>query len=162
MKVIFPFILLTAITLSANAQVSLRDCFKAMPDSIVPYLSENNRLDMLDFIDSNMKAEVTNALDGRSQMTALTNDSITLRLSEALTAHLLLVTLAEPTDSATQGLAWITTHSVSGGGEETSVSYFTPSWQPLPKNLPLDEGSSAAVKAFLTPSSLLKADNLVK
>ena len=52
------------LTLTVMSQTTMRDVFRQMPDSIVPYLTENNRLDFIDFIDSNMKAEVTNAFGG--------------------------------------------------------------------------------------------------
>ncbi|MBR6998224.1 MAG: DUF3256 family protein, partial [Prevotella sp.] len=42
----------------------MADLFKAMPDSLMPYLTKNNRLDMIDFMEANMKAEITNQLEG--------------------------------------------------------------------------------------------------
>ena len=54
--------LIAALCTLAVGQVSaqnlkMRDVFKQIPDSLVPYLSQNNRLDFIDFLDSNMKAE---------------------------------------------------------------------------------------------------------
>ena len=37
-----------------------KTCFKNMPDSICPLLSAVNRADFIDFLESKMKAEVTN------------------------------------------------------------------------------------------------------
>lgn len=59
--------LIAALCALAVGQVSaqdlkMRDVFKQIPDSLVPYLSQNNRLDFIDFLDSNMKAEVRNKL----------------------------------------------------------------------------------------------------
>ena len=51
----------------------MRDVFKQMPDSLIPYLSSNNRLDFIDFIDSKMDAEVANSLGGKSRMQKLTD-----------------------------------------------------------------------------------------
>ena len=69
--------LLVAATFSqASAQsIQIRDAFRAMPDSLMPYLSKNNRLDFIDFLDSNMKAEVKNALGGTSEMLSLGDDT---------------------------------------------------------------------------------------
>ena len=48
---------LMAFTSQASAQdLMIRDVFKQMPDSLMPYLSQNNRLDFIDFLDANMKA----------------------------------------------------------------------------------------------------------
>ena len=60
------FCLLWALGLSA--QITVRDLLKSMPDSVIPYLTENNRLDMIDFMESNMDAVVTNTLGGKSQL----------------------------------------------------------------------------------------------
>ena len=49
-----------------------KTCFKNMPDSICPLLSAVNRADFIDFLESKMKAEVTNSFGGKSEMTELT------------------------------------------------------------------------------------------
>ena len=71
--------LFASITGQVSAQdVTIRDIFKQMPDSLMPYLSQNNRLDFIDFLDSNMKAEVRNALGGLSEMMTLADDSLSI------------------------------------------------------------------------------------
>ena len=83
---------LMAFTSQASAQdLMIRDVFKQMPASLLPTLSENNRLDMLDFMDSKMKAEVTNRLGGKSEMTLLTDTTLSIRMSEALKVDMLLL-----------------------------------------------------------------------
>ena len=72
---------------SASAQ-TVREAFKAMPDSLVPYLTANTRLDLMDFMDAKMKAAVTNLLDGQTEMTFLSDDSLSIRMSEALTIEM--------------------------------------------------------------------------
>ena len=42
-----------------------KTCFKNMPDSICPLLSAVNRADFIDFLESKMKAEVTNSFGGK-------------------------------------------------------------------------------------------------
>ena len=44
-----------------------KTCFKNMPDSICPLLSAVNRADFIDFLESKMKAEVTNSFGGKSE-----------------------------------------------------------------------------------------------
>ena len=83
---------LMTFTSQASAQdLMIRDVFKQMPASLLPTLSENNLLDMLDFRDSKMKAEVTNRLGGKSEMTLLTDTTLSIRMSEALKVDMLLL-----------------------------------------------------------------------
>ena len=59
-------VLFLILTISGRAEdVRMKDVFRLMPDSLFPTLSANNRLDMIDFMDSQMKAEVTNLLGGK-------------------------------------------------------------------------------------------------
>ena len=60
--------------MAQHSDLSVRDALKLMPDSLVPYLSLNNRLDMVDFMDAKMRAAVDNSLGGESEMTFLSDD----------------------------------------------------------------------------------------
>ena len=50
------------LTDSAFAQITMSEALKSMPDSLMPYLTHNNRLDCIDFREANMKAEVSKDL----------------------------------------------------------------------------------------------------
>ena len=104
MKKIYIALLLFMVTVlpTCAQKVTCRDVFRAMPDSIVPYLTENNRLDMLDFMDSHMKAVVQNRFDGHSEMLTLSDDSLTLKLSDALLMTISLVESQEDIDGSRQ------------------------------------------------------------
>ena len=58
MNRLYSFLLSVATCMSAGA-VEIKDVFAAMPDSVLPTLTRNNRLDMVDFVASGMKAEVS-------------------------------------------------------------------------------------------------------
>ena len=118
--------LLLCITSVCSAQgLALRDAFRQMPDSVMPTLTQNNRLDCLDFLDAGMKAEVRNRLGGTSVMTALTPDSLSLQVSPALRVDMLLLTLAEPIDTVDQVIVVGETFLVDSIYGETTLRYFT-------------------------------------
>lgn len=81
---VFLISLVTCLSPLISQAQTIRDAFKAMPDSLTPYLSVNNRLDMMDFMDAKMKAVVTNELDGESEMLSLSDDSLSIKMNEAL------------------------------------------------------------------------------
>ena len=116
--------LMMATTLyQASAQnVTIRDVFRQMPDSLMPYLSKNNRLDFIDFLDSRMKAEVKNQLGGTSEMLSLGNDSLAIRMNPSLRTDILLM------DSTVVMIETFTVDSIYG---QSRVHYFTTAWQPI-------------------------------
>lgn len=115
----------------ASPPLSIRDAFKQMPTSILPTLSENNRLDMIDFLDSKLKAEVDNLLDGKSEMTALSDDSISIRVSEALHMTLLLLKPSLPTDSLKQIICVAQTYGSDSLSLSTKIDFYTDKWEKL-------------------------------
>ena len=99
MKKVLLVLFTLCFALGSHAQEkTMSELFKAMPDSLLPYLTTNNRLDMLDFMEAKMKAEVTNLLDGKSEMTALTHDSLSIRMNGVLRIDMKIVRVAEPVD----------------------------------------------------------------
>lgn len=123
--------ILASVLIPASAQLLMKNVFKAMPDSVVPYLSQNNRLDFIDFVESGMKAEVKNLLDGMSEMTSLTDDSLTIRLNEAVTVTMILLPVAYPSQVVSQVVGVIYTYTFQSGQQESVVYYYTTNWQPM-------------------------------
>jgi len=124
------FFLLAFLCLDAYAQTTMRDMLKTMPDSLIPYLSENNRLDMIDFVDTNMEAIVTNDLGGKSQMNKLTDNYVSLRLNESSELAMRLLDVETPVDSAQQIVCVVSTYGTDV--RESTIRFFSLTWKPLP------------------------------
>ncbi len=150
MKKTFIMALLLAMApLSVLAQQkTMGDIFREMPDSLMPYLTKNNRLDMLDFIEAHMKAEVTNRLDGKTEMTFLSGDSLSIAMNSVLQVDMSLQTVAEPVDSSTQVVRVWRTYRINESQAERVLDVYTSAWRLL---------SSCVVS-----SSLLRRDEKVK
>lgn len=132
MKRIFTICLFFA-SLTASAQQSMTELFTVMPDSIMPVLTKNNRLDMIDFLEAKMKAEVTNLLDGDSEMTYQDKDSVSIQLSPVERVDLFLLNSAEPYDSCRQVICMRSTYRLVTTGEEEQVCHFySVKWNPIP------------------------------
>ncbi|NLZ72717.1 MAG: DUF3256 family protein [Bacteroidales bacterium] len=76
---VLSFILLFFFSLQAK---NARDLFLTMPAHLTPLLTAVNKADCIDFLDSNMKAQVTNRLDGITEMTKLSDDYIHIQMTE--------------------------------------------------------------------------------
>ncbi len=125
MKRIITYIFaLTAGTISAGAQ-TMEKLFSTMPDSIVPVMSKNNRLDCIDFFQSNMKSNVQNLLGGKSRINELTDDYI--NLSPTTSSQTEIKILAT---SSGEKLIMVA-YTFSAPGKETTIAFYTPQWERL-------------------------------
>ena len=149
-------LLLASLTVRAG-ELKIQDVFKQMPNSVLPTLSENNRLDMLDFMASKMKAEVTNRLGGKSEMTVLTDTTLTIRMSEALQVEMLLLKPEDAAGADSQIICLIETFGRDSLSLDSQVSFFTISWEKLnnPPQLSVSDQNTISSKKVLT---ILKRD----
>lgn len=128
---------LLMISLSLSAQkICMADVFAQMPDSILSYISKNNRLDMIDFMKAEMKAEVTNKLEGKTTMLQLDSTYLKIQLNPAvlLEMKLLKPSFALP-DSASMVVCMINTFGTNGS--ESKIEFYSSKWHKLHLEDPL-------------------------
>lgn len=82
---------------SVSAQLRMRDVFAQLPDSVLPLMTKNNRLDCIDFIENDMEARVKNLFDDKVVLDSLTDDFLSLSTSEGSYVEMKL--FAEGADS---------------------------------------------------------------
>ena len=141
----------------------MRDVFKQMPDSLLPYLSENNRLDFIDFIDSKMKAEVRNRLGGTSEMTVLTDSTLSIRMSKALQIDMFLLRTTE-SDGAegSEVICLIETFGSDSLSLESKVRFYTPAWQLLNHPPHLSSSDQNTISSKKVQTILKRDDEILK
>lgn len=123
----------------AAENVTMGEVFAAMPDSLMPYLSPNNRLDLVDFANAGMKAEVSNAFDGTTELLKLTDNYMKLQLNSHTTVEMRLVKADSLlADSAACVLYVVNTYRCADA-EHSEVSKFSSKWMPLSCGLRLSE-----------------------
>lgn len=105
--------------------VRMRDVFAQMPDSLLPLITKNNRLDCIDFIENNMPALVNNMLDEPIELTALTDSYLKLTMSKVSRAEMKLL----PTSDSTYVICMVRTYS--GPLEDSAVNFYSSNWAPL-------------------------------
>lgn len=111
----------------------LKDCFREMPDSLCPLLSAINRADCIDFMESGMKAEVTNNLGGKSEMTLLAPDYLALKMSAQTFWQMKMLTLPD----STQVICTVSTACAAAC--DSHIAFYTTQWEPLPADRFLPE-----------------------
>ena len=124
------FIILSCILACASqAQVKMRDMLKTMPESLVPYLKENSRLDFIDFIDSGMRAEVSNGLDGKSELIKLTDTFASIKLTKASQLNMRLLDVNSTFNGAKQIVCVVQTYG--SDIRESTISFYTTDWKQI-------------------------------
>lgn len=129
MRILFISIFMLLASAVSAQDVTMREVFRQMPASLLPYLSENNRLDFIDFMDSKMNAEVSNALGGKSRMLKLTDTYAAVSLNEASTMEMCLLPVSVPVDSASHIVCLVRTYGKES--RESTVSFYSLRWRAL-------------------------------
>ena len=81
LKVLFLLMILPCMNTFAQS-TNMHTVFSNMKDEILPILTKNSRLDLIDYIDNNMQAKVRNRLDGFTTMETLTDNYCRIKLAE--------------------------------------------------------------------------------
>ena len=121
MRKVFLIVVSVLCGISASAQ-DMKSVFIAMPDSITPLLTKVNKEDFVDFLDSNMKAEVKNRFDGTAEMKVLTEDYTLVRTSELGTLEMKLL----PVNDSTKVICMVKT--VCASACDSDVRFYTSDW----------------------------------
>lgn len=111
--------------LSLQAQ-NLKTWFIAMPDSVAPLLTKVNREDFVDFLESDMKAEVKNRFGNPSELKRLTDDYLFLQTTGRSSMEMKLL----PLNDSVKVLCVVTT--ACGPVCDSSIRFYDAQWQQLP------------------------------
>lgn len=124
-KILF-FVGLLSMSVCVHAQQA-RDYFTSMPDSVLPLLTAVNRADCIDFLDSHMRAEVTNRFSTKSEMTKLTPDFIEMKLTTSSTWQMKVLPLGD-------GQVVCAVSTVNGPAADSHIRFYDDGWNELPVN----------------------------
>lgn len=99
--------------------------FVNMPDSLTPLLTAVNRADFVDFLESNMKAEVRNKFGQPSEMTDLSPDYIRIRMTANSNWQMKLL----PVNDSTRVVCVVNTACAPVC--DSSIRFYTDRWEEL-------------------------------
>ncbi len=112
---------------SLHAQ-DLRKYFVSMPDSVSPLVTKIDREDFLDYMDSNMRASLTNRMNSKTRMTVLRENLIVLEMSSESTLQI----KALPGKKGQDVICMVST--MLTGAQDSHVRFYSSSWEPLEKD----------------------------
>lgn len=121
---------LPADTLASSPSLQMRDVFATLPDSILPTVTRNNRLDCIDFIENNMEAKVRGSFGEYVTLEALTPTY--LRFATSTSAYIEMKLLPAADSLIICFVSTVVTGADSLQLKDSSVRFYTTGWQPLP------------------------------
>lgn len=96
-----------------------------MPDSLMPLLAQRERMDARDYVQSGMRAELTNTLGGKSVLETLTDEWIQVKLTPSSTWEARLLPLAD----GNRIICVI--HTIAAKQPHSAITCYTTAWQSL-------------------------------
>lgn len=122
MKKLVVLLVTVALSVSVHAK-SLRDLWISMPDTLMPILDKNLRIEFVDLKDMGVKAEVKNLLGENSVMDTLSTDYLQMTTSASSSVQMLLL----PRSGSDSLLCVIKTFL--GTEKESEVRFYDQQWQ---------------------------------
>ena len=123
---IFGFLLFNVVVAGVVRAEDLRSLFINMPDSIMPALTKSERMDFLDYMDSNMKARVQNKLGGESEMVELKDNMLSVKTSQPGRLDMVLFNKKDG-----KSLVCII-RTVTARYPDSRITFYTEDWKPVP------------------------------
>lgn len=149
MKKLIYLFLVWGCTFSVAAQ-DMKKVFIAMPDSLTPLLTKVNKEDCIDFLASNMKAEIKNRFDKSSEMKVLTEDYLQMQMTENSTLEMKLL----PVNDSVKIVCMVKT--VCSSACDSEIRFYDISWKKeFPKS---DYLQLPAPQTFYLPTDTVSSE----
>lgn len=126
MKKLVIFSFMTCIWMVSLQAQQAKTLFTNMPDSLNPLLTAVNRADCIDFLESKMKAEVTNRFGGKSEMTELAADYIRVQMTPQSSWQMKLLAVNDSTKLI------CTVSTACAPACDSDIHFYTTDWKELP------------------------------
>lgn len=139
------FLMLLAVcllTISGQAQ-SLRDCWLNMPDSVMPTMGKNQRLELVELLDMGVKAEVKNLLGEDCSLDTMSCDFLQLSSSRSSVLQVKLL----PMDSTKDSLLCVV-KTFMGTEKESELHFYTRQWKEMGTGRFIDASMTEACSYF--------------
>jgi hypothetical protein len=101
---------------------NMKSVFVLMPDSIAPLFTKVNKEDCIDFLDSGMKAVVTNRFGKKSEMKVLSDDYVLVQSTESSTLEMKLL----PLNDSIKVVCMVKT--VCASACDSEIHFYTSDW----------------------------------
>lgn len=150
--ILLSFFMATAATASLHADgLKMKDVFSRTPETVLPLLTTNNKLDCIDFIENDMEAKVRNKVDEYAELKQLTSDYLLMQTSTKSHTEMRLL---EANDST---FTVLVLHTCKGPVADTEAAVYNERWERLDSTIT----KRPAIEAFFPDIPADKAETMV-
>ena len=131
----YVMMLVLAMCIAPASAQTIKEVWNTMPDSIMPLLSRNNRLDCIDYWEAGQQGDVKNRLDGKVAILFMNEDSLVVADTEVSSYEM---TLKKDAAGNVQKI-FVRRNVKTGDVADWTERVFSPVWQlldeyPAPKD----------------------------
>lgn len=144
-KKVFIIMVCMSVFQTVLARHTMREVWISMPDSILTYLNENMRRELVELTDMGVKAEIKNVFQEETVLDTITDNYIGVKLNNSVSMQMRMLTK----DDSTQVICMVRTFSAPE--TESVVRFYNTEWTALDDTygLPADR-SEAKLLGMLT------------
>lgn len=124
-KKLLYFLLMLTLVPYVSAQ-DMAGYFKTAPEELIPELTQNMRLDLMDFYTNGQRASVLGNIEGHVRLNSFSNDYLCLQTSEQSDLQI----KALPDKDSLFVLAVV--HTVYAPAKDSRIDFYSSSWVSLP------------------------------
>lgn len=142
-KIFFITTLLLSLS-SSMAQTSIKDILKTIPQEILPYVNDDQRKEINEFVSQKDTIEIKNALNGTTRIHTSGDNFAQFDLNETTKLQIKLL----PVNDSTKIICIAKT--VMRPISDSSISFFSTDWAPIHSNfnLPIDNSTETLLSMF--------------
>lgn len=152
------FIIMIFMSAGMHAQKSMREVWVTMPDSVIPYLNQKLRAELIDYWDMKAEAKVKNILGGNTKLEELNDKFMAVKLNGNTDVSFRLLNTAD----SSYIICMVKT--ISAPAKESTVSLYSSDWQPLNGEYGLSMGHNAddIKSSFIMPRDTMAVEQYNK
>lgn len=124
-------------SVSATAQQTIKEIIGNMPESIIPYINDDQRAELQKFTGEKDTVKIKNVFNGTTSIDTISSNFAKISMSKVADMQLRLL----PTSDSTQIICTIKT--VNSPLKESSIRFYSTDWQPINSTFGLPENTDA-------------------
>lgn len=158
MKLLAFIIFLFCGSVSAMAQQTIKEIIGNMPESVIPYINDDQRAELQKFTGEKDTVKIKNVFNGTTSIDTISSNYAKISMNKVADMQLILL----PTSDSTQIICAIKT--VNSPIKDSSIRFYSTDWQPINSTfgLPENPDTDSLMNMFVQKPDTITEENFTK